>query len=1067
MNCKTVVPHFLLSLLLPGILQAAILSPELAQISASSPPNEFLPVALILREQVSFQDLYPRVRNLPKAERRARVISALRDLADGTQGRLRADLDALTRTGKARSVRPLWIRNAIALEIQAGELDRLAREYPELAQLRWDPPRPLAEVLDVFAADRRSAALPDETDVISWGVLDIQAPQVWNLGYRGQGVVIGNLDTGTDYNHPDLADHIWVNPGEDLNGNGIVDPSDWNGVDDDQNGYVDDLRGWAFDTHCSEVMDYSGHGTSTAGIVVGDGAGGNATGVAPQAKLMILKNSSGGESMYWEAQQYAIANGADVITSSLSYKWRYIPRPDYATMRHNTEMELAAGVIHSNSIGNEGDNLNTDPLPFNISTPGNCPAPWFHPDQLLHGGLASILGTGAYGANHQIKDYSSIGPAAWLLRDILQLDPNYPWQANWPEEYNDYPYQNAQFQALIKPDLAAPTDVTTTAMGGGYVTGFNGTSAATPHIGGTLCLLLSADPEATPELLAQILMSTAVDMGPAGKDNRWGAGQVNAYAAVTALLSSISATLTGVVTDGNTGSPLNGADVDLPDLQIWTQTDSLGSYILPGIPPGLHDVRFTASGFDTLVIADLEFSVGVVETLSVSLSGPRIQVDPDSITAGLHEGETLQIPLTVRNTGSADLVVSFSKRGDWTPNSLYAMIQAQAATSDDKLFGVEIAAGSIWVTGGNGNQEPNYLYRFSFEGALLDTLVQPASASTWGWRDLAWDGQYLYGSSGTEIQGVDLNGNLQAVIPGPLPLHRALAYDPAEDHFYSCDNTTEIVELGRDGNPVRSWTHDLHIQGFAWHPQDEDGYPLYIFSQDGTGALLRVSKMNPDDGDIVFVMNLIGLSGDQAGGAAISGDIDPDRWCFAGLIQAGSISLDRVQINSLGAYAPWITIEPLAQTIPPGGTLNATAFLNAGVVPVGDYAIRLVIQHNAPQPEFVLPATLTVQPTAVADFPGASAPATFRAGPVFPNPCNAQMTLPVELPQPARLIVTLFDLQGRRVAEVFNGTKSAGSHRFIWDAAGLPSGIYFYRAAGSAIPDGASFTSAGKILLLK
>lgn len=1067
MNFKSAVPLCLLSLLLPNILPAVNLSPELTLISASSAPDEFISVNLILREQVSFQELYPLVQHLPKAERRSRVISELRGLANATQKKLRSDLDALTLAGKARAVRSLWICNAVALEIQAGELIRLTKDHPELAQMRWDPPRPLSEVLDVIAADRRSSPLTDETDLISWGVQDIQAPQVWNLGYRGQGVVIANLDTGTDYNHPDLAAHIWVNPGEDINGNGIVDSSDWNGVDDDQNGYVDDLRGWAFDTHSAEVMDYSGHGTSTAGIVVGDGTGGNVTGVAPQAKLMILKNSSGGESMYWEAQQYAIANGADVITSSLSYKWRYIPRPDYATMRHNTEMELAAGLIHSNSIGNEGDNLNTDPIPFNISTPGNCPSPWFHPDQLLHGGLASILGNGAYGANYQIKDYSSIGPSAWLLRDILQLDPTYPWQANWPDEYNDYPYQNAQFQALIKPDLAAPTDVTTTAMGGGYVTGFNGTSAATPHTGGTLCLLLSAVPQATPETLAQVLMSTAVDMGPAGKDNRWGAGRINAYAAVTELLSSISATLTGIVSDGNTGSPLDGAVVDLPDLQICTQTDSLGFYILPGIPPGFHAVRFTASGFDTLIVPDLEFTVGTMETLSVSLLGPRLQVDPEAISASLYEGENLQLPITVQNTGSADLVVTFGKRGDWTPNSLYAMIQAQAATSDDKLFGVEIADGSIWVTGGNGNLEPNYLYRFSFEGTLMDTLEQPVSASTWGWRDLAWDGQFLYGSSGFEIQGVDLNGTLQTVIPGPLALHRALAYDPLADHFYSCDNTTEIVEFGRDGIPLRTWTHNLHIQGFAWHPQDEDGFPLYIFSQDGTGALLSVSKMNPDDGDILFVMNLIGLSGDQAGGAAISGEIDPDRWCFAGLIQAGSISLDRVQINSLGAYAPWITVEPMTQTIPPGGSLYAAALLDAGVVPVGEYTIRLIIQHNAPQPEFVLPATLTVQPTAVPDRSNIAEPTSFLVGPAFPNPCNTQTILPIQLPQKARLIVTLFNLQGRRVAQVFNGTKTAGFHYFTWDFAESPSGIYFYRVDGIGIPNGGSFTAAGKILLLK
>jgi len=121
-----------------------------------------------------------------------------------------------------------------------------------------------------------------------------------------------------DYTHPDLADHIWVNPGEDINGNGVVDSSDWNGIDDDLNGYVDDLRGWAFGANSPEVMDEDGHGTATAGIVLGDGTGGSVTGVAPEATMMILKNYVGGESQYWEAQQYAIMMGADVITSSVS-----------------------------------------------------------------------------------------------------------------------------------------------------------------------------------------------------------------------------------------------------------------------------------------------------------------------------------------------------------------------------------------------------------------------------------------------------------------------------------------------------------------------------------------------------------------------------------------------------------------------------------------------------------------------------------------------------------------------------------------------------------------------------
>src|SRR3990172_5208849 len=73
---------------------------------------------------------------------------------------------------------------------------------------------------------------------------DIDGLEAWDVETGSPSVVVGIIDTGIDYNHPDLATNIWTNPGEDLDGNGIVDASDFNGIDDDGNGFVDDLRGW-------------------------------------------------------------------------------------------------------------------------------------------------------------------------------------------------------------------------------------------------------------------------------------------------------------------------------------------------------------------------------------------------------------------------------------------------------------------------------------------------------------------------------------------------------------------------------------------------------------------------------------------------------------------------------------------------------------------------------------------------------------------------------------------------------------------------------------------------------
>ena len=74
----------------------------------------------------------------------------------------------------------------------------------------------------------------------------IHANDAWDVERGTSDVIIGVIDTGIDYEHPDLRRNIWINAGEDRNANGIVDEADFNGIDDDKNGFVDDIRGWDF-----------------------------------------------------------------------------------------------------------------------------------------------------------------------------------------------------------------------------------------------------------------------------------------------------------------------------------------------------------------------------------------------------------------------------------------------------------------------------------------------------------------------------------------------------------------------------------------------------------------------------------------------------------------------------------------------------------------------------------------------------------------------------------------------------------------------------------------------------
>ncbi|MFZ0391366.1 MAG: S8 family serine peptidase, partial [Calditrichia bacterium] len=189
-------------------------------------------------------------------------------------------------------------------------------------------------------------------------------------------------------------------------------------------------------------------------------------------------------------------------------------------------MELAAGVVHSNSTSNDG---NTVGVPFNISAPGNCPGPWMHPDQTLIGGLSSVVGCANVTASSDIIASSSpYGPATW--EDLQVNNPGYPF--TMPQNYQDYPYETQPgSMGLIKPDVAAPGNGTTSTSAGGGYSSFSGTSGATPHVGGTAALILSANPDLEPADVSRILQTTAVEKGDPGKDNRYGAGRIDAYQA--------------------------------------------------------------------------------------------------------------------------------------------------------------------------------------------------------------------------------------------------------------------------------------------------------------------------------------------------------------------------------------------------------------------------------------------------------------------------------------------------------------------------------------------------------
>lgn len=300
---------------------------------------------------------------------------------------------------------------------------------------------------------------------------DINALNAWNLTKGDRRIKIAVIDTGVDYNHEDLKSNMWTNQAE---ANGRA------GIDDDGNGYIDDVHGYDFVNNDGDPMDGNGHGTHCAGTIAAEHD--NNTGIAgvmAEAEIVGIKflsdQGSGSTADAIKAIDYATAIGVDIMSNS----WG--GGGFSQALKDSIVRAQKAGIVFTAAAGNSASNNNTTPhYPSNYQ-------------------VDNVISVAAHNYNDTLASFSCYGSETVHVaapgRNILSTTPN-----------NQY-------------------DV------------YSGTSMATPHVSGVLGLYLSYHGATDPKVLRDKLMSSSVYASAYGRKTI-GGGRVDAFNFLQGVVTS-------------------------------------------------------------------------------------------------------------------------------------------------------------------------------------------------------------------------------------------------------------------------------------------------------------------------------------------------------------------------------------------------------------------------------------------------------------------------------------------------------------------------------------------------
>jgi subtilisin family serine protease len=357
---------------------------------------------------------------------------------------------------------------------------------------------------------------------------------------------------------------------------------------------------------------------------------------------------------------------------------------------------------------------------------------------------------------------------------------------------------------------------------------------------------------------------------------------------------------------------------------------------------------------------------------------PALQVDPASFALALDEGASAGRTLNIANTGLDVLNVSLQVEPEGSGSALGEILASHnitQLTGDRGILTAEYLNGRFYVAGQNAGPNIPQIYVLDSEGNYLSQFSLPGvAAGSWGARDMASDGFFLYAGWSGGIVKFDTNGTAYGVVPVPPELNgvNALAHDPASDHFYAGNFSSDILEIDRSGNIIRRFAQPAGMEnlfGLAWDDATPGGPYLWV-AEIKELQTRKIHQFDPAAGAFTGLAFTVNPALGWSAGLAFTTDWRPGQATLIAITQATD---DWMHLVNLADVQNWLRLDTYSLSVAPGADRDVQLSMDATGVPGGQHVAHIRVLGNDPvTPERAIPVTLQVTGTAQLELPAAA-----------------------------------------------------------------------------------------------